>query len=124
MWFRVDSSIGDHPKAITAGDAALGYWLRMGAWAAHHLTDGRVPENVARSKGTRAQIERLVKAGLWVPDGDGWRFHDWHDYNPSGTDVELARERQTEAGRLANHKRWHQARGVTNPDCLYCITIR
>jgi hypothetical protein len=64
-------------------------------YAARHLTDGGVPASQGPSRGIAAE---LIKAGLWEPAEDGWRLHDWQDYNPPAETVEQrrksARERQ------------------------------
>jgi hypothetical protein len=93
VWFKVDDSLSNHPKVAAAGNAAMGLWLRAGAWSAHHLTDGFVPSSALPGVGgNRRQAEALVKAGLWTVEPDGYRFHDWQEYQPSRAKVEAARE--------------------------------
>lgn len=104
-WFRVDDNLTFHPKAVAAGNTALGLWVRAGSWSAFQLTDGRVPEDIALSIGTRVQADRLVKAGLWVPNGSGWMFHEWEERQPTKADV-LAR-RKAGAERL---REWRKRR--------------
>src|SRR3954470_3028448 len=72
-WFRIDDKAHSHPKLIKAGNAALGLWLRCGAYAAQHLTDGIVPGVVAELYGTKPQATKLVKAGLWHEHGHSCR---------------------------------------------------
>jgi len=64
-WFKIDDSSHSHPKFVRAGNAALGLWVRCGAYSAQHLTEGQVPGDVARYYGTAPQIAKLVKVGLW-----------------------------------------------------------
>jgi hypothetical protein len=85
-WFKVDDGFATHPKAITLSDAAVAIWTRAGSWCSYNLTDGHFPKAmlpVLRGKPSAAAA--LVKAGLWITDpaGDGWWFHDWHDYQPT-----------------------------------------
>lgn len=112
-WFVVDDNAHSHPKMIAAGNAALGLWLRCGAYAAQHLTDGIVPGVIAKMYGSRPQITRLVAAGLWHEHGHTCKhpkcaqpapgdfyIHDYLDpYNPSRDEVERKRERAAEKKR-------------------------
>ncbi|MFE6489775.1 mucin-2, partial [Streptomyces sp. NPDC057757] len=84
----------------------MGLWLRAGAYAAQHLTEGRVPAVVAAMFGTGPQIARLVKTGLWHEAGhtcprcrpvdDGYLMHDFLAYNPTRLAVEDTRRREAE----------------------------
>ncbi|MGW4602708.1 mucin-2 [Streptomyces sp. NPDC004532] len=108
----MDDTAHAHPKLLKAGNAALGLWVRCGAYAAQHLTEGTVPGVVAQLYGTAPQVRKLVKAGLWhehchtCPDcppvaaGD-YVMHDFLTYNPT--------REKTEAKRAAAAER--QARG-------------
>lgn len=92
-WFKVDDGFAHHYKISAAGNAAIGLWVRAGAWCMQNMTEGHVPTHVLRSLGTRTQAQRLVWAGLWDPDElDGYRFHDWHIYQPCREAVEYRRE--------------------------------
>jgi hypothetical protein len=108
-WFKVDDGFHSHAKAITAGTAALGLWVRCGSWSAHHLTDGLVPANVAREFGSASQIKALVASGLWLAVDTGFQFNDFTEYNPTSmqvlTDREAAKERQRKAREAAKAKR-------------------
>ncbi|EPH40882.1 hypothetical protein STRAU_6097 [Streptomyces aurantiacus JA 4570] len=85
---------------IAAGNAALGLWLRSGAYAAQHLTDGIVPGVIAKMYGSKPQIAKLTAAGLWHTSGHTCRhpkclqpaagdfmIHDYLEYNPSRRQV-------------------------------------
>lgn len=65
-WFKVDDGLPDHPKVLLAGNAAMGLWVRAGAWSMKHLTDGFIPEAFVRLLGTAKEARALVTAGLWV----------------------------------------------------------
>ena len=120
-WFVVDDNAHSHPKMIAAGNAALGLWLRCGAYAAQHLTDGIVPGVIARMYGSKPQIAKLIAAGLWHEHGHSCRhpkcaqpqpgdyfIHDYlAPYNPSRAEVERKRERAAEKKR--------RQRGVQDP---------
>lgn len=100
-WFRVDDGLAFHAKTLQAGNAAMGLWVRAGAWCSQHLTDGLVPSHVSLTLGTSAQAKALVAAGLWREDVEGYRFHDWEQSNPRREDVEAEREAAKERMRKA-----------------------
>lgn len=100
-WFRVDDTFPHHAKVLAAGNAAVGLWARAGAWSMQQLTDGFVPTHVARTMGTPAEARRLVEAGLWHQEDDGYRFHQWEGRQPSRAKVEADRHAATERQRKA-----------------------
>ncbi|MGE9695941.1 mucin-2 [Streptomyces sp. CH6] len=121
-WFKVDDTAHSHPKMLRAGNAALGLWLRAGAYAAQHLTEGVVPGVVAQLYGTAPQARKLVAAGLWHEHGHAcphpqcrqpapgdFYVHDYLVYNPTRARVEgertAAAERQKRARERANETR-------------------
>lgn len=95
-WFKVDDTLAFHGKTIVAGNAAMGLWVRAGAWSMQTLTDGFVPHDVARQLGTRAEAKRLVAAGLWIEKDDGYEFHEWTQRQPSRAKVYADREANAE----------------------------
>lgn len=98
VWFKVDDSLAFHRKAISAGNSAMGLWVRAGSWSAQQLTDGYVPDHVVAVLGTEAQARRLVRAGLWMEADGGYQFHQWtdDDRNPTRDEVLLRRKRDSE----------------------------
>lgn len=125
-WFRLDDSFHSHPKVIAAGNEAVGLYVRSGTYAAQHLTDGFIPEEIAvlygalapgsrpnpRTGKPEALAETLVKTKLWHRTRGGWTIHDYLDYNPSREAVENERTQKAE-----RQKRWRDSRRrrVTNP---------
>lgn len=128
-WFRMEDSFHSHPKVIAAGNEAIGLYARCGTYAAQHLTDGFIPEDIAvlygasdtgsrRNPGTgkpETLAETLVRTKLWRRTRGGWRMPDYLDYNPSREAVDNDRK-----GKAERQKRWREARsrrvtnGVTN----------
>lgn len=106
VWFLVDDVLPFHERVLRAGNAAMGLWVRGGAWCSGQLTDGFIPADVARTMGTAAEIRRLVAVGLWAPgehDGvTGYRFHAWAEdgtgqkRQPTKAEVEDKRRRERE----------------------------
>ncbi|WP_201521697.1 hypothetical protein [Gulosibacter hominis] len=98
-WFKVDDQLAMHIKTIQAGNAAIGVWVRAGAWASANLTDGFVPVSMQSVLGASdADIEALVRVGFWHEVEGGWQFHDWGEYQPTAESVR--RERQAAKERM------------------------
>lgn len=114
VWFKVDDTLAFHPKAVAAGNAAMGLWARAGSWASQQLTDGYVPDDIAHSIGTRAEARKLVAVGFWIRKDDGYLFHQWNDDGRQPTRIkveterEAARQRQARAREAASEKRAKQ----------------
>jgi len=112
-WFRLDDSFHGHPKVIAAGNEAIGLYVRCGTYAAEHLTDGFIPEDIAvlygaqdtgsrRNPGTgkpETLGETLVRTKLWRRARAGWRMRDYLDYNPSKKAVDNDRRQAAERQR-------------------------
>lgn len=103
VWFRVDDSLPTHHRVIAAGNAAMGLWVRCGAWSMGQLTDGYIPDAVARMFGTEEEITRLLDVGLWTPEDGGYRFHAWAE-DGTGTQRQPTRQ-EIEDKRRADRER-------------------
>ncbi|QHF97913.1 mucin-2 [Streptomyces sp. NHF165] len=125
-WFKIDDTFYGHPKALKAGNAAIGLWARAGAYAAQHLTEGAVPGVVAQLYGTAPQARKLVAAGLWhehghacpkcpqPPAGD-FQMHDFLIYNPTRDKVEGDRQKAAERQQRAREKAADRRAQERNP---------
>ena len=111
-WFKLDDGFHSHPKVIAAGNEAVGYYVRCGTYAAQHLTDGFIPEQVALLYGSAKLADTLVQTKLWRRTRGGWRMPDYLEFNPSHEAVDNDRKAKAE-----RQRRWREARGrrVTNP---------
>jgi hypothetical protein len=107
-WFRLDDAFHNHPKAIRAGNAGVGLWVRCGTWSANHLTDGVIPAEVVNMYGKGPDIARVTAARLWVQEGDEYVIPDYLEYNPSRETVLAQRAADAERKRAA------RARGARN----------
>ena len=100
-WFRIDDHLYSHPKWIGASKGSRALWASAGSWSAGQLLDGFVPASVLPILGgNRREATELVEAGLWAVDTDGWRFHDWQDYQPTRRAV--MDKRRKDAERIAD----------------------
>lgn len=105
-WFKVDDNLAFHQKALQAGNAAMGLWVRAGSWCAQQLTDGYVPLEMARTLGTKQEAKRLVDARLWFEREGGYEFWQWSEEGrqPTRTEVETKRKEARERQRRAREK--------------------
>ena len=102
VWFKVDDLFYDHPKVFDAPDCALALWTRAGCWSARNRTDGHVPAGMPARlcDDPDTAVRELVARGLWLRAKDGFKFHDWLEYQPSAADQAETSEKRAEAGRL------------------------
>ena len=103
-WFKVSDTLSWSPQIVAAGNAATGLWARAGAWSMQQLTDGFVPAAIARSMGTPAEIKQLVAAGLWLEEGNGYRFPAWLDDQPSSDKIRRDRAAAAERQKRARNR--------------------
>lgn len=119
-WFKVDDGFWAHPKCVATPPIALALWVRAGSWSAQQLTDGNVPTVVlAMLGGTSKLAAALVNAGLWETTSEGWRFHDWHTYQP--TRAQVAADREASAARVAEYRRRRRAERATSTGSLAAV---
>jgi hypothetical protein len=114
-WFKVDDTFAYHAKVLAAGNAAIGLWVRAGAWSSQQLTDGFIPKHVVTTLGKMSEARRLVDVGLWVEKDGGYLFHQWSENGRQPTRVsveaerEAARERQRKGReRQKSHRESHR----------------
>jgi len=111
-WGRYDDDLYRHPKFEDAWErdkASGSIWLFAASYSAHFLTDGHVPRRFVQiwfddRKEQRRTTDALVRSGLWVPNGNGWDFHDWRDYNEPSQAI-LARRAEKAKKREASRAR-------------------
>lgn len=104
-WFKVDDQLAFHPKAIDAGNTAMGLWVRAGSWCGAHLTEGELPTHMIRTLGAQTRdAKRLVDVGLWEKTSDGYRFRNWDEYQPTKDQVDAKREADRERQRRHRSK--------------------
>lgn len=104
-WFQVDDQLATHRKVCDAGNAAMGLWVRAGAWCMANLTEGFIPTTAARTLGTAGQAARLVAVGLWVRVDGGYQFHEWGTRQLSAEQIAERRRKRAEAGRKGGQSR-------------------
>lgn len=99
-WVRIDDKIAFGAKVLAAGNEAVGAWVRMMAWSADHLTDGRIPKTAALAiAGNEEVLARLLDSRMLDQDGENFVVHDFLDYNPSAKEVSRRRKTRAESGK-------------------------
>lgn len=97
-WMRVDVAYFRHPKVVAVGPAAAYLNLAAIGYATEHLTDGYIDAKVTRTlhevRGRVRLVNALCEAGLWTPEGDGYRLHGFLEWQISRADAEAYRERE------------------------------
>lgn len=105
-WFKVDDTLSTHAKVVRAGNSAMGLWVRAGAWSASQLTDGFVPVDMIGVLGGRqVDARKLVEVGLWLGADGGYRFHQWHERQPTREETERKRDEWRARQRKARSKK-------------------
>lgn len=103
-WFKVDDQLAFHPKAATAGNAAMGLWVRAGSYASAHLTDGFIASAIALAMANECDADALVNVGLWDRVDGGYQFHGWDEWQPDAEEERKRREERSEKRRAAGRK--------------------
>lgn len=108
VWIRIDDQIAHHPKFLAAGPLASWFWICGNAYCNKYLTDGFIPESALGAlggvTGAKRLAERLVEVGLWTQHEDGFRVHDFHDYNPTAAQVKQKRRDDRDRKRNAKEQ--------------------
>lgn len=120
-WHRSPKWAGVSAEALAVHPIAVGYCTK-------HATDGQLPadlEDLSLALGIRVSVLRkalkdLVDGRRWTHDGDGLVIIGYEDHNPIAAEVAEHAERQRSRGALGNHRRWHERRGIVDPECAYC----
>lgn len=107
-YFRVDDQFHNHPTVLKAGNAAVGLWVRCGAYSANYLLDGFVPIDVALAYGSRREIDRLIDAGLWRHVAPGGLLMPWAEQY-SADQVRTQRVATAE-----RQRKWKEVHGKRN----------
>jgi hypothetical protein len=145
-WVRFDDQYPIHRKVAGLSDTAFRLHSAAIFWCARNGTDGFVPEEdldqVCAQVRTPARFaSECVRRSTWhvaayecasencpgPREGNGWVIHDYLEYQPTkeetGAAEKKVQEKKSSGGKLGNHRRWHAARGVTDPDCPWCPSV-
>lgn len=77
-----------------------------GQWSDGWVAEASLPYVNPRSKTLKRDIKALVAAGLWQPDGDGYRIHAWERWNMTRAEhADLSEKRKKAASRRWDAKK-------------------
>jgi hypothetical protein len=113
-WFKLSDQFYDHPKVMQAGNSAVGLWVRCGTYSAQKLLDGRIPKATAHLFGSKRDVERLLKTGLWIDVEGSYWIPNFLEYNPSAEKVRADRVAALE--RQTSWRDKHRNNSVTNSE--------
>lgn len=122
MWVKIDDEFCESRKVFIAaghlgGSGASGrviaLYLEGLCWANRKHTDGVLLRDEVRAfrhdRRPLAVAAALEAGGLWEPCDQGWRIHDYHDYQPTAEQRSALSEARSAAGRrgaaVTNQKR-------------------
>lgn len=98
-----------NPKVQKVPSAARWMWAASIGYAAEHLTDGFIPSHALGvlcpeldAKPRAKLAAALVAAGLWETAEDGWRVHDYLNWNMSK--AVILERRAANAARVNKHR--------------------
>ena len=122
-WFKVDDQLAIHPKAIAAGNSAMGLWVRAGSWCGAHLTGGALPKHMVGTLGAQLRdAKRLVEVGLWDATDVGYQFRGWDEYQPAKSQVEAKRVADRERKRRWRESKSHADGHAVTPSGTDAVT--
>jgi hypothetical protein len=113
-WVRFEDTFDQHPKVVGLDDATYRMWTRAIAYCSRNLTDAflsRAAAKELRPSDWARCAGKLIKAGLFELAADGYRLHDYHDYQPRRSKVLSIRKARAEAGRSGGQARAEQLFG-------------
>lgn len=92
------------PKFVPLTDGAFRLWCHGLMWSKEHLTDGFIPvgmlpslhRNAAKLVPELLKVNVPGKGPLWHAAADGYRIHDYADWQDSATDVQTRRRKWRE----------------------------
>ncbi len=120
-WGKIDDQLHASEKWRAASKGARALWASALSWCADRGNGGVVPTHMVRAlDGTPGEAKNLVAVRLWDEHPQGYRFHDWDDYNEPAAAAQARKDRRKKASDIANHNRWHKD-GRTAATCTVCF---
>lgn len=130
-FIRVHDDIENHPKAMLLSDRAFRVLIETWGWNARNRTDGFVREAVWERRAP-LKVRRELEAEMVHRPGHSCGacpavpvgfvlFHDYLGWQSSAEEISEKIDAKKAAGMLGNHRRWHEGRSVSDPDCPHCL---
>lgn len=83
-WGRLHRGFHRHPKVKQVSNGAIGLWAKANSRSRDERTAGFVSQANATALGSPSEICELIEAELWDKVDNGFRFHDYEDWNQGG----------------------------------------
>jgi hypothetical protein len=104
-WARVDDAWWSHRKVIGLDLEARGLWVSGLSYACHQRDPSIPVQALMLMRGDATIADRLVDAGLWQRDENGYRIHDWDEYQSvSAKRAESGRKGGEKSGQVRTAK--------------------
>lgn len=128
-WVRLSTGFYRHPKALAAGPNGRNLYVAALAWCGEYNTDGHIHSYVLQTLAVDAGIpvdeagaitDRLVEVRLWSRTPDGWRIHDWSEWQTTAEerDAKLTAERERKARWRERKRNASRDADATRPERL------
>lgn len=93
----------DDPKIRPLSDAAFRCWVEAICWSRQHMTDGHLPNRLARARWSLDALAELCANDPQKPSFEetenGWYIHDYGEHQVTKADMLARQEHAKEAGR-------------------------
>ncbi|QRQ79154.1 hypothetical protein [Glutamicibacter protophormiae] len=103
LFARLDLDYADHPKIIVLSDAAFRAHIEMILYARKHMTDGRIPKQIAKRLGSESLSELLAndpETPSLIENEDGsYTLHGYADMNETKAEITARSRANAENGR-------------------------
>lgn len=101
---KLAASWHGHPKLLAVGLDGMGLHSWAQSYCMDWLTDGFVPAGALPNLPRQKQaLKALLDAGLFERAPNGYRIHDWHDWQYSREELEQRRKRAMANARQARY---------------------
>lgn len=97
-WVKIDDRMPEHPKVAGLSDRAFRVHVEALCYCAGSLTDGFIPESIAKARRWIKASAELIGARLWEDVAGGWRIHDYLKHQRSKEAAETLSTVRAEAG--------------------------
>jgi len=120
-WVRIDDTAPEHRKLLAAGADAAWLWVSGLAYCNRSTSRvGVIPfakvSTLYPMKHWKKAAAKLVEVGLWEEAEDGYRIHDYHEYQPTA-DARAARAAAGQkGGRRSGESRRSKAEANASSD--------
>lgn len=124
LFLPVDVEFMEDDKIAEAGEAAGWLYLAMCLRSKQLASDGYLTARQVERlpvTDTRPRLEALLAVGLVEAMEDNRvRVVAWERHNSTAAAITEKSKKKAAGAALGNHRRWHEAKGVSDPSCDHC----